>query len=298
MIIVRDLNCEQPPCVITIGNFDGIHLGHQALIKEVKKRASNLELQSAVMTFEPNPKDFFSPNNIQTRISSLREKIEFFYKIGFDRVHIVKFNQKFSQLSKEAFIKILVKNLKVKEIVVGEDFCFGKGREGSLKDLSDNDIKMNIQNKVIMNSNRVSSTLIRQFLAHDNLEEANQFIGRPYSISGKVIHGEKRGREIGFPTANIHMKHNRPPLSGVFAVKSDQYFGVANLGFRPTFEGDKKLHLEVHFLNFSSDLYGQHISIDFLKKLRGEIKFSSVEKLKEQIVEDIKNAKLFFDKQN
>lgn len=294
MKIIRDFNLEQPPCVITIGNFDGIHLGHQALLAEVKKRADYLSINSAVMTFEPNPKDFFSQNKTQSRISSLREKIEFFDKVKIDRAHIIKFNKQFSQLTAKDFIKILIENLKVKEIVVGEDFSFGKRREGSLKELSESGIRLNIQKKVMINNQRISSTSIRELLTHDKLEEANLFIGRPYSISGKVIHGQKRGREIGFPTANIHMRHNRPPLKGVFAVKSGNYFGVANIGFRPTFEGDNKLHLEVHFLNFSSNLYGQHISVNFLRKIRDEMKFSSLEDLKKQIQKDINKAKLFF----
>ena len=294
MKIIRDFNLEQSPCVITIGNFDGIHLGHQALLAEVKKRADYLGINSAVMTFEPNPKDFFSQNKTQSRISSLREKIEFFDKVKIDRAHIIKFNKQFSQLTAKDFIKNLIENLKVKEIIVGEDFSFGKRREGSLKELLESGIKLNIQKKVMINNKRISSTFIRELLAHDKLEEANLFIGRPYSISGKVIHGQKRGREIGFPTANIHMRHNRPPLKGVFAVKSGNYFGVANIGFRPTFEGDNKLHLEVHFLNFSSSLYGQHISINFLKKIRDEMKFSSLENLKKQITKDINKAKLFF----
>ena len=294
MKIIRDLNLEQPPCVITIGNFDGIHLGHQALLAEVKKRADYLGIHSAVMTFEPNPKDFFFQKKTQSRISSLREKIEFFDKVKIDRVHIVKFNKQFSQLPAKDFIKILIENLKVKEIVVGEDFSFGKGREGSLEELSESGIKLNIQKKVMINNKRISSTFIRGLLTHDKLEEANLYIGRPYSISGKVIHGQKRGREIDFPTANIHMRHNRPPLKGVFAVKSGNYFGVANIGFRPTFEGDSRLHLEVHFLNFSSNLYGQHISVNFLKKIRDEMKFSSLENLKKQIQKDINKAKLFF----
>jgi riboflavin kinase/FMN adenylyltransferase len=283
---------------MTIGNFDGVHLGHQALLTELKKRAHDLGLESAVTTFEPNPKDFFNPKKPQTRISSLREKIEFFKKIKIDRVHIVKFNQKFSQLTANDFISILSKKLMVKEIIIGEDFRFGKGREGGLKELSGSGINLNVQNKIFINNVRISSTFIRQLLANDNLEEANKFIGRPYSISGKVTHGKKRGREIGFPTANIYMRHNRPPLKGVFAVKFGDYYGVANLGFRPSFEGVGKLQLEVHLLNFSSNLYGQHVNINFLKKLRDEKKFTTIEDLKEQIKLDIDKAKLFFGNKN
>ncbi|QZP18324.1 bifunctional riboflavin kinase/FAD synthetase [Methylophilales bacterium] len=298
MKIIRNTNLEQFPCVVTIGNFDGVHLGHQALLTEVKKRAHDLKLESAVITFEPNPKDYFSQNKPQTRISSLREKIELFNEIKIDRVHIIKFNQEFSKVTANEFISVLIKQLKVKEIVVGEDFCFGRGREGSIKQLSASNMKLNIKNKILMDGKRISSTLIRNLLANDKLDEANKYIGRPYSISGKVVHGEKRGRKIGFPTANIHMRHNRPPLKGVFAVKFQNHFGVANLGIRPSIKGEKKLQLEVHLLNFSSDLYGQHVSVIFLKKLRDEKKFKSLEELKEQIKLDVIKAKLFFDKKN
>ena len=298
MKIIRNTNLEQLPCVVTIGNFDGVHLGHQALLTEVKKRAHDLKLESAVITFEPNPKDYFSQNKPQTRISSLREKIELFNEIKIDRVHIIKFNQEFSKVTANEFISVLIKQLKVKEIVVGEDFCFGRGREGGIKKLSASSMKLNIKNKILMDGKRISSTLIRNLLANDKLDQANKYIGRPYSISGKVVHGEKRGRKIGFPTANIHMRHNRPPLKGVFAVKFQNHFGVANLGIRPSIKGEKKLQLEVHLLNFSSDLYGQHVSVIFLKKLRDEKKFKSLDELKEQIKLDVIKAKLFFDKKN
>ena len=298
MKIIRNTNLEQLPCVVTIGNFDGVHLGHQALLTEVKKRAHDLKLESAVITFEPNPKDYFSQNKPQTRISSLREKIELFNEIKIDRVHIIKFNQEFSKVTANEFISVLIKQLKVKEIVVGEDFCFGRGREGGIKQLSASSMKLNIKNKILIDGKRISSTLIRNLLANDKLDEANKYIGRPYSISGKVVHGEKRGRKIGFPTANIHMRHNRPPLKGVFAVKFQKHFGVANLGIRPSIKGEKKLQLEVHLLNFSSDLYGQHVSVIFLKKLRDEKKFKSLDELKEQIKLDVIKAKLFFDKKN
>jgi riboflavin kinase/FMN adenylyltransferase len=296
--IIRNTNLEQLPCVVTIGNFDGVHLGHQALLTEVKKRAHDLKLESAVITFEPNPKDYFSQNKPQTRISSLREKIELFNEIKIDRVHIIKFNQEFSNVTANEFISVLIKQLRVKEIVIGEDFCFGRGREGGIKQLSESSMKLNIKNKILIDGKRISSTLIRNLLANDKLDEANKYIGRPYSISGKVVHGEKRGRKIGFPTANIHMRHNRPPLKGVFAVKFQNHFGVANLGIRPSIKGEKKLQLEVHLLNFSSDLYGQHVSVIFLKKLRDEKKFKSLDELKEQIKLDVIKAKLFFDKKN
>ena len=298
MKIIRNTNLEQLPCVVTIGNFDGVHLGHQALLTEVKKRAHDLKLESAVITFEPNPKDYFSQNKPQTRISSLREKIELFNEIKIDRVHIIKFNQEFSKVTANEFISVLIKQLRVKEIVIGEDFCFGRGREGGIKQLSASSMKLNIKNKILMDGKRISSTLIRNLLANDKLDQANKYIGRPYSISGKVVHGEKRGRKIGFPTANIHMRHNRPPLKGVFAVKFQNHFGVANLGIRPSIKGEKKLQLEVHLLNFSSDLYGQHVSVIFLKKLRDEKKFKSLDELKEQIKLDVIKAKLFFDKKN
>ena len=285
-----------PPCVLTIGNYDGIHLGHQKLINELLINSKDSQMESAIMIFEPHPREFFTPKDAPTRITSLREKIEYFQFKKIDRVYIVKFNMKFAHMSGDQFLLKLKNQISAKSILVGEDFRFGKNRECGISDLLESDIKIIILKEIKNNKKRVSSTHIRDALSSGDLDLANDLLGRYYSISGKVIHGDQRGRVMGFPTANIHMFHNRPPIKGVFAVKLNGKFGVANLGTRPTVSGISKLHLEVHVLNFCKDLYGQHVHITFLKKIRDEVKFESIKALKEQIKKDIINAEIFLKK--
>jgi len=284
------------PCVLTIGNYDGIHLGHQKLINELLINSKDSQMESAIMIFEPHPREFFTPKDAPSRITSLREKIEYFQFKKIDRVYIVKFNMKFAHMSGDQFLLKLKNQISAKSILVGEDFRFGKNRECGISDLLESDIKIIILKEIKNNKKRVSSTHIRDALSSGDLDLANDLLGRYYSISGKVIHGDQRGRLMGFPTANIHMFHNRPPIKGVFAVKLNEKFGVANLGTRPTVSGISKLHLEVHVLNFCKDLYGQHVHITFLKKIRDEIKFESIKALKEQIKKDIINAEIFLKK--
>ena len=284
---------SHPPCVLTIGNYDGIHLGHQKIINELLIKSKKAQIESSIMIFEPHPREFFTPKNAPTRITSLREKIEYFQSRNIDRVYIVKFNERFSHMSGDEFILRLKEQISAQAILVGEDFRFGRNREYGITDLLESDIETFILKEIKNNNKRVSSTHVRDALASGDLSLAKDLLGRHYSISGKVIHGDHRGREMGYPTANIHMLHNRPPLKGVFAVKLNEKFGVANLGTRPTVKGILKLHLEVHVLNFSKDLYGHHVHITFLKKIRDEIKFKSIEDLKIQIKKDIINAEIF-----
>ena len=284
------------PCVLTIGNYDGIHLGHQKLINELLINSKDSQMESAIMIFEPHPREFFTPKDAPSRITSLREKIEYFQFKQIDRVYIVKFNMKFAHMSGDQFLLKLKNQISAKSILVGEDFRFGKNRECGISDLLESDIKIIILKEIKNNKKRVSSTHIRDALSSGDLDLANDLLGRYYSISGKVIHGDQRGRVMGFPTTNIHMFHNRPPIKGVFAVKLNGKFGVANLGTRPTVSGISKLHLEVHVLNFCKDLYGQHVHITFLKKIRDEVKFESIKALKEQIKKDIINAEIFLKK--
>ena len=284
---------SHPPCVLTIGNYDGIHLGHQKLINELLIKSKNSQIDSAIMIFEPHPREFFTPKDAPSRITSLREKIEYFQSKKIDRIYVVKFNMEFAQMSGDQFFLKLKNRISAQTILVGEDFRFGKNRECGITDLLESDIEIIILKELRMNNKRVSSTHIRDALSSGDLDLANDLLGRHYSISGKVIYGDQRGREIGFPTANIHMFHNRPPIKGVFAVKLNDKFGVANLGTRPTITGISKLLLEVHVLDFSRDLYGQHVHITFLKKIRDEVKFKSIEALKIQIKKDIANAETF-----
>ena len=199
-------------------------------------------------------------------------------------------------MSGDNFISILKKQISARAILVGEDFRFGSNREFGINDLLKSNVETTIVKETKKNNKRVSSTQIREALSSGDLILAKALLGRDYCISGKVIYGDQRGRQIGFPTANIHMFHNRPPIKGVFAVKLDDKFGVANLGTRPTINGISKLQLEVHILNFSKDLYGQHVHITFLKKIRDEVKFKSIEALKVQIKKDIISSETFLKK--
>ncbi len=294
MQVFRHINQKYSPSFLTIGNYDGIHLGHQAILKKLISESKSNNILSSVMTFEPHPREFFSPKLAPKRIISLREKLEYFDELKIDQVFIVNFNDEFSRKSYLDFIEILKKNIQAKKIIIGNDFRFGKQREGNIDKLIDNSIDVCVMNKIEYKGERVSSTIIRDSLAAGDLKRAAMLLGRSYSISGKVVHGDKRGREIGFPTANIHMFHNRPPLKGVFAVKLNNMYGVANLGVRPTIAGFSKLNLEVHLFNFSKNIYGKHAHVTFLKKIRDEKKFENIDALKKQIQIDIDNVKKFF----
>lgn len=294
MEIFRHFDKQPFECVMTVGNYDGIHLGHQALINHVITYAKKERYHSAVMTFEPHPREFFDSISAPSRIISLREKLEFFDSLGINRVHVIRFDADFAKISAVEFTNILKNNLNAKRLVLGKDFRFGQNREGGVEMLKNAGIEILVADEFMINQERVSSSLVRESLSHGDFKKVNLLLGRPYAISGKVIHGDKRGREIGFPTANIHMFHERPPLRGVFAVKLDDSFGVANLGIRPTVSGLSQLNLEVHVFDFSADLYGKHVHVTFLKKLRDEKKFNNVNELKLQIEIDIANAKSFF----
>ena len=251
------------PCALAIGNFDGLHLGHQALLAKLTQTAKQQQLKSAVMTFEPHPREFFTPEQAPTRLASLREKLERFADAGVDIVYLCRFDKKFAALSSEDFIqKILIQSVNAKTVLVGEDFRFGAGRRGGIEDIANAGLQLiglpqvNLAEADIQQ--RVSSTRVRNALAAGQLQTAKNLLGRAYSISGKVVRGVQLGRKLGFPTANVHMRHERPALTGVYAVKLDGLEGVANLGVRPTVSGVPKLLLEVHLFDFNGDLYDRH----------------------------------------
>jgi len=281
--------------VLTIGNYDGIHLGHQTLINHVISESRSLQVESAVITFEPHPKEFFTPEKAPQRVISLREKLEFFQAHRIDRVYVIKFNEKFSKLTASEFIDILKLKVKAIGLVVGSDFRYGNMREAGLDELKTTGIKVTQPGTIFLEKERISSSLVRDALKQSNFIRVEELLGRPYMISGRVIHGEKRGRTLGFATANIHMFHKSPPLSGVFAVKLDSFYGIANLGVKPTFGGINKLVLEVHLFNFSKEIYEKHVHVTFYKKIRDEKKFKNAEDLSQQISTDIKAVKLFFN---
>jgi len=290
----------QSPCALAIGNFDGLHLGHQALLSKLIQVAKTQHLISAVITFEPHPREFFTPESAPTRLCSLREKLEHFAIAGVERVYVCRFNQSFAKVTADEFMQnILLHALNTQAVLVGEDFRFGAKRAGSIQDFVHSGFNLISLPQVDSpqgsnEATRVSSTRVRMALAAGNLQEASSLLGRPYSMSGKVVHGAKRGRELGYPTANVHMRHERPALSGVYAVKLDGLPSVANLGIRPTIVGVPKLLLEVHVLDFADDLYGQHVRVEFLHKIRDEMKFDSLDALKTQIGKDVAVARSFF----
>jgi len=286
----------QSPCALTIGNFDGMHLGHQALLRQLTETAQKLNISSAVMTFEPHPREFFAPESAPPRLSAMREKLEYFAEAGIEKTYICRFNRRFAGLTPQEFMQTILRNsLNANSILVGEDFRFGAMRAGSILDFIE--AKFNLINlpQIDLNAVRVSSTRVRNALASGNLQMAQLLLNRPYSISGKVIHGAKRGRQLGFPTANVHMRHERPALTGVYAVKLDGLNSVANLGVRPTIAGISKLMLEVHVIDFNENLYDKHVHVEFFHKIRDEMKFDDLDALKAQITKDVVVAKSYFE---
>ena len=281
--------------MLAIGNFDGVHLGHQALLKSNIHAAYSLCKVPAVLTFEPHPREFFTPLNAPARLCNLREKLEHFESVGIQKVFVCAFNKRFAAITAPEFLTLLREQLNANTILVGDDFKFGAKRLGDVSSFKAAGFDLIALPQVDLDGSRVSSTRVRVALAVGDLTLAKKLLGRHYSISGKVVHGAKRGRELGFPTANIHMRHERPALTGVYAVKLQGLNAVANLGVRPTIAGIPKLLLETHVLDFNGDLYGHHVHVEFLHKIREEQKFESLDALKAQIARDIGIARDFFD---
>jgi len=286
---------RQPSTALAIGNFDGMHLGHKALLTQLMLTAQTQNLIPSVMTFEPHPREFFTPESAPARLRSLREKLEYLSELGVARVYVIKFNRQFASIQPQEFMQTILRQaLNVQAILVGDDFRFGAKRAGNVADFLASGFNLIDFPQVNMSGERVSSTRVRLALAEGRLQEAAALLGRPYSISGKVVHGAQLGRTLGFPTANVHMRHERPALTGVYAVKLDGLPAVANLGVRPTIAGIPKLSLEVHVLNFAGNLYDKHVHVEFLHKIRDEQKFDGLEALKAQIGKDVEVAKNFF----
>lgn len=289
------------PVALTIGNFDGLHRGHAAIVDELKKAGAARGLKTALMTFEPHPREFFTPALAPTRLSSLREKLEYFAAAGIDDVIVQPFNQRFAQQDALVFRdEVLARQLNVKHLLVGDDFRFGAKRAGDFKLLSASaDFTASHLPTVDWHGERVSSTAVRAALAAGDMALAAQYLARPYSISGRVMDGDKLGRKIGFPTANVQLKHNRPPLMGVFVVEvhglGATLKGVASLGIRPTVKNPQAQPvLEVHIFDFGRDIYREHLQIDFLHKLRNEQKFAGLDELVAQIGRDCEAARDWF----
>lgn len=294
-------------CVATIGSYDGVHRGHQQVLHRVVSRAAELSLPSLVMVFEPQPVEYFAKAEPPVRLTRLRDKTCLLFGEGIDWVLCLKFNEALRSLTAEEYIDtVLVDGLGVRHLAVGDDFRFGCDRSGDFAMLQrageQHGFTVSDSNTYTDNSERISSTRIRELLAKDELEKAEQLLGRPYSISGRVCYGRQLGRKMGFPTLNIGMGRYRPALQGVYAVEvsggnlpaGSSWQGVANIGWRPTVDGGARPLLEVHLLDQDENLYGVLLSVTFRKKIRQEQRFESIDALKKQIEHDSHAARKFF----
>lgn len=307
MALIRGLYNLKPlkkGSVLTIGNFDGVHIGHQALLQKVKETAKKLHLPAVVITFEPLPKEFFGFKKVVPRLTRFREKFLAIQAAGIDKLLVIHFDQAFANISKEDFVeKILIKKLSAKHVIIGDDFRFGKGREGDFlflkKQGDENGFAVEAMPTLMLDQQRVSSTYVREALSNADHLLAEKLLGRPYSMQGRVVHGDKRGRMIGFPTANIYLHRPVTAVVGVYAVRmhglgSRPIEGVANVGIRPTVGGTRSL-LEVHLFDFDGDIYGKYVSVEFCKKIRDEKKFENFDLLREQIWKDAEEARGYFN---
>ncbi|MGS0740492.1 bifunctional riboflavin kinase/FAD synthetase [Glaciimonas sp. GG7] len=300
---------SRAPCALTIGNFDGVHRGHQVLLAHVRKAATELGLDAAVMTFEPHPREFFAqqaqhPVTLPARVANLRDKLQSLELAGIDRVIVEHFNAHFSSLSPQDFIeKILVQGLHVKWLMVGEDFCFGKQRAGNLATLIAAGKQYGFQvvtlPNVMSDGTRISSSAVRAALAAGDFTTARTLLGHPYAISGHVVHGKKLGREIGFPTLNLRVHHKQPALSGIFVVRvhgldEQSLPAVASIGTRPTVDNSGRVLLEAFILDYAGDCYGKVVKVEFLHKLRDEEKYVDLPTLITAIRRDVGNARDYF----
>lgn len=303
--LIRGLYNLRPPhrdSVATIGNFDGVHLGHQAVLKQLAAKAAAFHRPSLMITFEPLPGEFFAPERAPARLTWLREKCELLQD-SIDWLLCLRFNHALASMEADDFIRIvLVEKLGIHYLIAGDDFRFGRDRQGDFSLLCKAGKRYGFEvarmPTFYLEGKRVSSTRIRSVLADGELAEAEKLLGRPYGMSGRIAQGDKRGRTLGFPTANIDLHRRKMPLSGVFAVEvhgldAAPLPGVANLGVRPTIGGQRAL-LEVHLLDFEGDIYGCHIRVNFLQRLRPEQRFESLNALSRQIEKDCTAARCFF----
>lgn len=307
MQLIRGLAHLEPlqrGCVLTIGNFDGLHLGHRAVIEKLAAQGKKLGLPVVVLLFEPQPLEYFLGENAPSRLTRLREKAIQFAALPVDRLLVMGFNRHLANCPAEDFIEdILIAKLNVKYLVVGDDFHFGKARRGNfamLKEAGDRyGFEVEDTRSHELEGMRISSTLIRDALGEGNLELAAKMLGRDYSVCGRVAHGDKRGRTLGFPTANIEMFRKNTPIVGVYAVTmtgidGGEYPGVANVGTRPTVDGGSRVILETHLFDFDREIYGAYVEVHFKRKIRDEKRFQSLQQLKQQIQYDVLQARQIF----
>ena len=300
---------SRAPCALTIGNFDGVHRGHQALLARVREAACNLKVEAAVMTFEPHPREFFARlagdiSKAPNRIANLRDKLQALSDAGIDRVIVEHFNAHFASMSPQDFVeKVLVQGLHVRWLMVGEDFCYGARRAGNVAMLIEAGKKhgfhVEAMPTITNGGTRISSSAVRAALAQGDFALAAQLLGHPYAISGHVTHGKKLGRTIGFPTLNLRVTHKHPALSGIFVVQvhglAEQPLpGVASLGVRPTVEDSGRVLLETYIFDYAQQCYGKVVRVEFLKKLRDEEKYVDLPTLTAAIERDAQQARAFF----
>jgi riboflavin kinase/FMN adenylyltransferase len=299
-----------PACALSIGNFDGVHRGHRALLKQLVEGAKERDLVSCVMTFEPHPKEFFAPEQAPPRIMNLRDKLAAFSKIGIDRVVVEHFNSAFARLSPEEFVsEIIVKRLNAKWILIGDDFCYGAKRAGNFASLKaagqQYGFEVSSIQTILEDGERISSSALRAALANGDMLQAEKLLGRPYGISGHVIHGQKLGRTLGFPTLNLavanHLHHRKPATTGIFTAQviglSEKPLpAVASLGVRPTVEDQGRVLLETHIFDYQQDVYGKIITVELLEKIRDEAKYDDLDTLTNAIAADAAHARNYFQK--
>lgn len=289
---------------LTIGNFDGVHRGHQAMLERTVAHARARDLEPCVLTFEPHPREFFAPATAPARLTRLRDKLELMAAAGVSRVHVARFDARLAGLAAERFVEaILVRGLQAAWLLVGRDFRFGAKRGGDFELLerlaAAHDFALEAMPEVALQGERVSSSAVRSALAAGDLDGARRLLGRVYSMSGRVAHGEKLGRELGFPTANIVLRR-RAPLAGIFVVEcriegeADWRPGVASVGRRPTVNPTAAPLLEVHLLDYAGDLYRRHLRVRFLRRLRDEQKYDDVPALRAAIARDAAEARTYF----
>jgi riboflavin kinase/FMN adenylyltransferase len=288
--------------VATLGNFDGVHRGHQAILQRLVEKANENKMPSVVITFDPVPKKVLSPDTAPPLIQTLDQRLDAFADLGIDSTIVVVFNHDFARKSPEEFVReYLVKLLRVSSFVVGQNFAFGHKKSGDIALLrrmgQENDFEVESVPEIRTDGTRISSTLIRQDIQQGRMEQAQNFLGRPFSLRGIVVKGEQLGGKIGIPTANLKVSNELVPGGGVYAAQAlighKTYPSAVNVGFRPTV-GGKNLTIEAHLIDFSGDLYGQEMELQFLKRIREEKRFSGIDELRNQILEDIETTRNYF----
>jgi len=301
--VIRDARPGAPDAVVAIGSFDGVHLGHRALLAKVVREAAGRGIAPAVLTFEPLPRELLFPDRAPPRLSTLSAKLHAFAEAGIAIAYVCRFDRAFAALPPEAFAARLRELHGARRVLVGHDFRFGARRAGDVAFLVAEGARLGFEVETLPTvadgEDRVSSTRVREALAAGDLDLAARLLGRPYAICGRVVHGAKLGRSLGFPTANVALPPGRPVMTGVFAVRcggaaTRGLEGVASLGYKPVVASDGPATLEAFLFDFSGDLYGRRLSIEFLKKLRDEAKYASLDELVAQIRLDCDAARAYF----